>query len=120
MLVVLVQLALAGGGAMACAEHPAAVGSGMDMTAASMASMNASADMSGAPSHAGDTHDGGCPDSGMPDDECRAMSACTSMVAIVVVASATAMSDSHSGALRSAQLVPRSFALVPESPPPRA
>ena len=113
LLVVLVQLALAGGGVVACAEHPAAASSGVH---AGMA------DMGGMPGHDGadSAPAGDCADAGMPDDDCRAMASCTSIVAMAADVVTAVVNDVPPGAVRGAQLAPHSLALRPEAPPPRA
>lgn len=123
MLVVLIQLALGGGGALVCADHldtPATRGA--HAPAASMADMPGMGAMPGMPAH-GDTgpvDEDGCPESGMPTDDCRAMSACTSIVAVMVELSSTAAAPVPPSTIRVVQLAPLSLALPPESPPPRA
>ena len=119
MLVVLVQLALAGSGALACVDHSMPPMTGSAHVAMASTPM---ADMADMPSHEGDrsSHDGDCPESGMPSDECQAMSACSTIVAIATDVSLAAATASPSDASRGAQLAPRSLALAPESPPPRA
>lgn len=123
LLVVLVQLALAGDGARACAEHPGMPPAGdVRATAPGMASMSGMADMPAMPAHDDDqpSPDGGCPDSGMRGDECHAMSACTSIMAIAEQVAWTAAAATPSGSVPVAQLVPYLLSLPPESPPPRA
>jgi hypothetical protein len=123
LLVVLVQFALAGDGGRACAEHPGMPPIGdVRATAPDMASMSGMAGMPAMPTHDGDrsSRDGGCPDSGMRGDECHAMSACTSIMAIAEQVAWTAAAATPSGAVPVAQLVPYLLSLPPESPPPRA
>jgi hypothetical protein len=121
MLVVLVQLMLAGGGALACEDHPVRLPTETVETAGAT-SADGMAGMAGMPAHDGDqpSQDAGCPDSGMPSDECQAMSACTSIVAIAEqVAWAPAVAK-PSGAVPVTQFVALLLSLPPESPPPRA
>ena len=123
MLVVLVQLALAGGGALACANHPVRPAANSVSTAgASAADMGDMAGMPGMPAHGGDrtSDEGDCPSSGMPSDDCQAMSACASIVAIAADAESTAAAAVRPGSMQLAQRAPRSFAHPPEAPPPRA
>lgn len=123
MLVVLVQLALAGGGALACANHPALpAANSVRVVGAVTGDMPHMAGMVDMPSPEGDrtSHEGGCPDSGIPSDDCQAMSACASIVAVAVEVGSPAVAAVPPGAVQAAQLAPHSLALPPESPPPRA
>ena len=122
LLVVLLQLVLAGDGALACAgQHMA---SASERTASAMAAMPDMSDMPGMPSNQGGTpapaHEGDCPDSRMPGHECQAMSACASIIALTPDVGLLVASTSVADIAAVAQLAPHSRTLPPESPPPRA